>query len=735
MKALLHGGLPVFLLQAIAVIGLSRLLGLLTRRIQQPLVIAEISAGIILGPSLLGWLSPGAMTTLFPKESMALLGLTSQAGLLLFMFIVGLELDPRLLSSRVKSSIAISHSSIVVPFVLGSGLALYLHPRLKPANVSLTSFVLFMGVAMSITAFPVLARILVDRRLLRTRVGAVAIACAAVDDVTAWCILAFVVSIARSAGLGSAVRTVALAVGTIVVAVFVLRPYLARLASWNRGGLTQNLVALVIICVFVSSFTTELIGIHALFGAFLFGAILPKNGTMASALAEKIEDVVVVVLLPLFFAYSGLRTQIGLLDSAGSWAITGAITIVACVGKFGGSAVAARVTGIPWREASAIGILMNTRGLMELIVLNVGLELGVISPTLFTMMVLMALATTFMTTPLLHVVYPMATVVREIDEQEAAAAAAVAPPVSRLLRRDAFTILCVPLDNTGTGIVAFGAALAARSKPEPRIYLLHLVTSASRPSFVIDQHREEAAASGSGDPLVAYARTRNLPLRVLSFVSTNPASDICAVAEVKHADLVVLGTSSGRVGGALLGGVVHEVMETSTARVAVFVDRGLEEIRRVLVPYDRSEHGVAALQLAGRVAQSTGAHVTVVDIVAPSASAATVDERSARREIHAGLSGAELPAFEILVKTIRDAATVDALVAETGAGYDLLIVGKGKTFGLEAGTLALQSEPLLSRIATSAVIVRSGGDALAEVSPEAQAASHMRFATLEPPPA
>jgi Kef-type K+ transport system membrane component KefB len=281
--------------------------------------------------------------------------------------------------------------------------------------VPFLSFVLFMGAAMSITAFPVLARILSERGLMQTRVGAVALTCAAVDDVTAWCLLAFVVSLVRASDLMEAVVTTVLALAYSGFMLAAVRPFLARLgARVAKGrGLTQNVVAMVLLLLLSSAWVTERIGIHALFGAFLFGAIIPKEHGLAEGLAKRVEDVAVVLLLPIFFAFSGLRTQIGLLNSAEAWTTCGVIILLACLGKFGGSAVAARMTGMPWREAGAIGVLMNTRGLMELIVLNLGLDLGVISPTLFTMMVLMALVTTVITTPLLKWIYPPGTLARE----------------------------------------------------------------------------------------------------------------------------------------------------------------------------------------------------------------------------------------------------------------------------------------------------------------------------------
>jgi len=403
MRPLLHTPLALFIVQALLIISVARLIGLLARRMRQPMVIAEIVAGIVLGPSVLGLAAPGLAAAVFPRDSLGLISMFSQVGLILFMFLVGLEFDGTMLRGRGHTSVVISHTSIIVPFALGAVLARYLYPRLSPPTVPFSSFTLFMGAAMSITAFPVLARILVERRLLHSKLGAVAITCAAVDDVTAWCILAFVVSIVRAGSLGDAARTTALALVYIGVMLALVRPFLRRLAgrSANKEGLSQNLVAMTLVLLLLSSLTTEIIGIHALFGAFMIGSIIPKANGFAQILADKLEDLVVVFLLPLFFAYSGLRTQIGLLDSLNAWWMCGLVVGVACLGKFGGSTVAARLTGLRWREATALGVLMNTRGLMELIVLNIGLDLGVIAPTLFAMMVLMALVTTLATTPLL----------------------------------------------------------------------------------------------------------------------------------------------------------------------------------------------------------------------------------------------------------------------------------------------------------------------------------------------
>jgi Kef-type K+ transport system membrane component KefB len=409
--------LSLLLVQIAVIIVLSRVVGLLFRRISQPLVIGEIVAGILLGPSFLGLLAPELAAQLFPTASIPYLNILAQLGLIFFMFLVGLELNTEHLRGNGRAALLISHVSIIVPYCLGGVLALFLYETLSTSDVSLTSFALFMGAAMSITAFPVLARILAERKLNRTALGVLAITCAAVDDVTAWCLLAIVISIVRSGNLLSAIPTVLLAILYIVFMFIVAKPIFTRLYERversNSGTLSQGMVALVVVGVLCSSLVTEMIGIHSIFGAFLFGAVLPHGRLFGRELVQKTEDFTIVLLLPVFFAYTGLRTQINLLNSTELWMLCVLIILVACLGKFGGATLSARVAGIPWRESAALGILMNTRGLMELIILNIGLDLGVISPTLFTMMVIMALVTTFATSPLLAWIAPRGSFIPE----------------------------------------------------------------------------------------------------------------------------------------------------------------------------------------------------------------------------------------------------------------------------------------------------------------------------------
>ncbi|HVC92781.1 MAG TPA: cation:proton antiporter [Pirellulales bacterium] len=398
---------PLFhvLLSLAAVIVTARLLNVVLGRFQQPPVIGEMLAGVMLGPSLLGWIAPAVSDWLLPTSVAGSLGIVANLGIILYMFLVGLELNTELLSDRAHTTVAISHASIVAPFLLGAVLALGLYPRLAEGHVSFTTFALFLGVAMSITAFPVLARILTDRQMTKTTLGVVALSCAATDDVTAWCLLAMVVGVAKGE-VGEALVVIAGALAYIGFIFVAVRPATNWIVHRHDDHLTPGVTALAFVAVLLSALSTEWIGIHAIFGAFLLGVVIPHDSALARELNYKLEDPVKILLLPAFFAFTGMRTEIGLVSGLASWLICGLVILVATLGKFGGTIAAARLTGMGWRDGAALGILMNTRGLMELVVLNIGLDLGVISPTLFAMMVLMAIVTTMATTPLVARLVP-----------------------------------------------------------------------------------------------------------------------------------------------------------------------------------------------------------------------------------------------------------------------------------------------------------------------------------------
>jgi Kef-type K+ transport system membrane component KefB len=391
------------ILQILVIVAAARLFGAAVRYFGQPPVIGEIAAGIALGPSLLGTWFPGVSAQLFPASSLGLLQILSQVGVILFMFVVGLDLDWKAVRNKAHAAVAVSHVSILFPFLLGVLLAFPLYREHAPAGVPFQAFGLFMGIAMSITAFPVLARILEDRGMTKTPIGATAITCAAVDDVTAWTLLAFVVAVVTAGGawliLGT---TLGLSMVFAAVMVWVVRPALRPVLAPRIGQdvFSKERIAIVIGVVFGAALTTEIIGIHALFGAFFAGAILPADEDMRRGLRERLESFSAVFLLPLFFAFTGLRTQIGLLNDGWAWFTCLAIIALATIGKLGGSTLTARLMGVDWNSAFILGALMNTRGLMELIALNVGYDLGVISPEIFASLVLMALLTTSFTGPL-----------------------------------------------------------------------------------------------------------------------------------------------------------------------------------------------------------------------------------------------------------------------------------------------------------------------------------------------
>jgi Kef-type K+ transport system membrane component KefB len=398
--------LAILLLQIIVIIAFARLFGFLFKKLAQPAVVGEIIAGIVLGPSLIGFFFPNINSFLFPAASLGALHFLSQIGLLLFMFIIGMELDLKAISKQAYGAVIISHASIIIPYTLGMGLAYFIYNSYAPKGISFLSFALFMGIAMSITAFPVLARILQEKGLTKSKLGIMALTCAAADDLTAWCILAAVIALVKSGSSLSVLYTISFTILYLLVMLKLVRPFLEKAAVVynNTPKRRPAVIAFLFVVLIVSSYISAIIGIHALFGAFIAGVIMPADFNFRKIVIDKIEDVSLVLLLPLFFAITGLRTQIGLLNETHLWVTFGWILLVAVAGKFGGSTLAAKITGQSWRDSLSIGILMNTRGLMQLIVLNIGYDLGILSSQIFAMMVLMALVTTLMTGPVLDLI-------------------------------------------------------------------------------------------------------------------------------------------------------------------------------------------------------------------------------------------------------------------------------------------------------------------------------------------
>jgi Kef-type K+ transport system membrane component KefB len=398
------GPLSRLLLQVILILVATRTVGALAARFGQPPVIGEMAAGILLGPSLLGWLWPEAFSFVFARGSMGVLQLLSQIGVCLFMFVVGMELEVSHIRRNTDKVVLVSHTSIMFPFLLGSVTALYLYSKYAAPGASFPAFGLFMGIAMSITAFPVLVRILEARGIAKTSLGTTAITCAAVNDATAWVILAFVVAIARATGLVSTVLNLVLVIAFVALLLWIVRPRLPRwlgLVRTSDSDQERTTIAAALLIMTISALATELIGIHALFGAFLAGVVMPRKKEFREYLIVRVQNFSSLFLLPLFFAFSGLRTEVRLLNDPTSWIVCLAIIGIAILGKLGGTIFIARLTGVRWNDAFALGAMMNTRGLVELVALNIGYDLGILSPSIFAMMVLMALVTTFLTGPLL----------------------------------------------------------------------------------------------------------------------------------------------------------------------------------------------------------------------------------------------------------------------------------------------------------------------------------------------
>lgn len=608
----------VFLAVAIIILA-SRALGLLLARLRQPRVIGEMVAGIMLGPSLLGAFFPSVTGYLFPAEVISVLRVMSQFGLIFFMFLIGLELEVRLVRRSGHLAVLVSHVSIVLPFGLGSLLALLLYPLL--GGGSFTGFALFMGTAMAITAFPVLARILTDTGINRTRLGAVAITCAAVDDITAWCILAVVVGIAKAAGPLDAVRTTVLAVAFLAGMLFVVRPMLRRLAALykTRGSVSPSIMAGLISGLFLAAWATEMIGIHAIFGAFLFGVVLPRSGGLRGAVTERIEDLTLLFLLPIFFAVVGLSTRFGLMDQPIHWAIAGVVIAVAIVGKWGGSTFAARSLGVSWRDASALGVLMNTRGLTEIVILTVGRSLGVISPALFTIMVLMALCTTLMATPLLARIYPS-----RIVDQEAAKGSAGTDRRSRRSSTDYRVVVGVSDPSAAAPLVELASSLHDRNGGKPQIVLAHVTTPPGR-----DEARAHRTA---WDDAAERARSRLAPLaddllgagydtRVRTGMSADVGNELARLAAAEDPNLVVLGwhrrilDGNGTEARDEPGDVLTTVLQRLACDVALLTDgrwqpaaAGREHANElpIAVESQNGSHQGAAVELAARLAQGRG---------------------------------------------------------------------------------------------------------------------------------
>lgn len=699
------------LVEVLIVIGLSRLVGLAFKSIKQPLVIGEIVAGIMLGPSLFGLIAPHAAATLFPPETIPFLNVLSQVGLIFFMFLIGLELNPKYLSSQLEVAILTSHVSILVPFSLGSILAIVLYPLVSNGTVSFAAFALFLGAAMSITAFPVLARIITENNLQGTRLGTLALTCAAVDDVTAWCLLALAIAVARHGSIDQqAILTIIESLLYIGFMFTVGRWFLKRLITHYRrtGRLSQFVLALIYMGVVASALITELIGIHLIFGAFLLGAAMPKDAELVRELAIKTEDFVLIFLLPVFFAYSGLKTQIGLLNRPELWLLCALILGVAIAGKYIGTYVAARVSGINKREASALGWLMNTRGLTELIVLNIGLELGVISPLLFTMLVIMALVTTFMTSPLLEWTYPKRLIKLDVVEPETEQETDTEVTESIESFVTPYRIL-VPVANPSTqkGLLQLAVGIAFNYRQPSVINPLSLIeleedygfestpTEANR--LIAERRQKLEELINTLEPPNIYSQ-----IHPIVRISSNVARETAQIAKIEQPDLILVGWHRPAFSNNRLGGRVGQILTTAPVDVAVFVDKGGERLESLLVPYSANIHDDLALILALRLLINRD--TCMLQILQVLTVNQVQDELS--YELHAMIE--RLPPSvrdRIEIKTVAAPEPMEAVVTAS-ENVDLTIAGTSRAWGIERQTLGRYTDELAIKCRSSLLITR-----------------------------
>ena len=632
-KTLFHNlehPLAILLIQILTIILVARFFGWFFKKIGQPTVIGEILAGILLGPSLLGLYFPEFSLALFPKESLGNLQFLSQIGLILFMFVIGMELDIKVLKNKANDAVVISHASIIIPFALGMGLAYFVYDSFAPEGTQFISFALFLGIAMSITAFPVLARIIQERGMHKTKLGTVIITCAAADDITAWCILAIVIAIVKAGSFVSALYTIALAALYVIVMLKLVRPFLKRIGDVNaeKTHLTKSIVAIFFIMLIFSAWATEVIGIHALFGAFMAGAIMPENTKFRDIFIEKVEDIALVLLLPLFFVFTGLRTQIGLLNDIYLWKITGVIILVAVAGKFIGSALAARFVGQNWKDSLIIGALMNTRGLMELVVLNIGYDLGILTPEIFAMMVIMALVTTFMTGPALDLIEWS---FKKVSKNTIG------------INEDSvnFKIL-ISFGNSerGRALLRLANSFVKKLNTKAEIATMHLAQTSEIHQFNIKDYEEEIMS-----PIIDESKLLKQRITPIFKASNDINTDIFEEGNKGGYDLMLIGIGQSIYEGSFLGKVLgfttsimsperlknkltgkeklfdkshfdertREILIGANIPVGILIEKKLTKIERVIIPF-LTESDVQLVNYFQKLINNAEARITLVDI-------------------------------------------------------------------------------------------------------------------------
>jgi Kef-type K+ transport system membrane component KefB len=521
----------MFLLQIIVILFICRLFAYGFMKMGQPTVLGEILAGIVLGPSILGNIFPDVFSFLFKEESLGMINTVSAIGLVLFMFAIGMELDLNEIRKKLKVTVLISHTSIILPFFLGTLAAFYAYDLYAWEGTPFYSFALFVGISMSITAFPVLARIIQERKMTRTHLGGMALACAANGDITAWCLLALVVAIAQAGTMLSAVFTIVLAGVYLCAMLIPVRRFLRMFGEYynEEEGIDKWMVALLFLILTTSACITQALGLHALFGAFIAGLIMPENLKFRRIMTEKVEDVSLTLFLPLFFVSTGLRTEIGLLNTPALWIMCGAIILAAVAGKVGGTYIAARIAGENVRNSLFLGALMNTRGLMELIVLTIGYEMKILSPPIFVALVIMTLVTTFMTGPLLAF---LKFCFRKKDEREVQA-------THRRTGASFQLLLSFAQSKKGEPLLNLAQQMFSRGDKKLEITALHLTVGTE----VNPLHAEDFESLSFG-PLLYEASKLNISVRTHYDLTNDVGTEIVNIVKKGKYDFLLIGAGS-----------------------------------------------------------------------------------------------------------------------------------------------------------------------------------------------
>jgi Kef-type K+ transport system membrane component KefB len=524
----IESSIAILLLQIIAILLTCRFFGWLFKKIGQPTVIGEILAGIVLGPSVLGYLAPGISDFLFREESLANINILSQFGLILFMFAIGMELDLGEVRKKLKETILISHTSTIVPFFFGMLTAYFVYDRYADQSTPFLSFALFIGISMSITAFPVLARIIQERGLTKSHLGTLTLASAANGDITAWCLLAVVIAIAQAGSVLSAVYSILFSGVYLLLMFFVIQPFLRMVGHiyHNKEVIDKGMVALMFLILITSAYLTQILGLHALFGAFIAGVVMPANLKFRKILTEKVEDVSLGLFLPLFFVSTGLRTQLDLLDTPELWWMCGIMILAAIAGKFGGAFFSARVVGESFKNSLYIGALMNTRGLMELVVLTIGYEMHILPPPVFVMLVLMTLVTTFMTAPLVAFIRFCFRAHGKLQEEK-----------THPQTEGVFKVL-LSFGRAGNGQIMLDVAhqmFTGRTK-KLEITALHLTVGADVNPLHTDNFEEV-----SFGPILYGARKLGIPIKTRYEISNNAGADIVHIVNDEQFDFLLVG--------------------------------------------------------------------------------------------------------------------------------------------------------------------------------------------------